>query len=230
MRVSIVFRAVALVASPGAASYVHSRETSASLSRPDQSCPFAIQASDPFTGYAGQLDDGQIRLNSTYGKSLFYLDEEGGITDSKGSGCIVTDIPITQIQCDAGKKPMIGFSVGATSLLMYKGSPHFWACPATGSDWNIYVDPNFYQTKCKPITLRTTGCLNPGGNGNGTTTTTTSCPTPTTVWTTQVDTVTVVVTQTLPSTLTTTTQGYPVSSNCSTSSLYKTRSDSLYQG
>ncbi|KAJ8124333.1 hypothetical protein O1611_g9309 [Lasiodiplodia mahajangana] len=163
----------------GLNSLEHRSNSSSPPDGPDQSCPFSIQPSEPFTGYAGQLDDGQIRLNGSYGTSKFYFDSEGGITDSRGSGCIVTDYPVSQIQCDVGQKPTKGFSVGAMRQLMYQGNPHFWACPAVGSDWNVYVDPNFYQSKCLPIMLLYSGCLN---SGNGTVP---PCPATSTIWTTR---------------------------------------------
>ncbi|KAI1132274.1 hypothetical protein F5Y10DRAFT_231371 [Nemania abortiva] len=197
---------VMLVPFAAAISPLEHRSNSLSPSSgPDQSCPFSIQPSEPFIGYAGQLDDGQIRLNGTYDTAKFYFDAEGGITDSRGRGCIITDFPVSQIQCDMGQKPTKGFSVGAMQQLMYQGNPHFWACPAVGSDWNVYIDPNFYQSKCLPIMLRSSGCLN---SGNGTSP---PCPATSTTWKTKLVTVTAVVTEPYSSTPSPTSE-YPVSS------------------
>lgn len=80
--------------------------------------------------------------------------------------------PETQIQCDQGKSPDKDFSVSSNNTLLYKGSPSFFACPATDTEYNIYVAPNFNQSKCFPITLTTSGC----GATN------TTCPPPTTIW------------------------------------------------
>jgi hypothetical protein len=82
--------------------------------------------------------------------------------------------------------------VDASNNLLYLGSPSFWACPATDYEYNIYVKPDFGQTKCFPITLKTSGCgaaappLPP-----------TSVAPPSTVWETQTKTVTEDVTQTV---------------------------------
>lgn len=66
--------------------------------------------------------------------------------------------PTTQIQCDQGEEPKAGFSIGTDHLLQYQGSSSFFACPATDSEWNIYVSPDFGQLKCVPITLTADGC------------------------------------------------------------------------
>ncbi|KAK4450978.1 hypothetical protein QBC34DRAFT_447939 [Podospora aff. communis PSN243] len=121
-------------------------------------CKFTLSSTGEFDCPAGELLDGQIRLNGTYDTSTFCLDSQGGITNSRGFGCIVTDQPTTQIQCDQGKKPTHGFSIGTNNTLLYHGSPSFFACPATDTEYNIYVSPNFGQTKCFPITLQSDGC------------------------------------------------------------------------
>ncbi|EAQ91472.1 hypothetical protein CHGG_03407 [Chaetomium globosum CBS 148.51] len=92
--------------------------------------------------------------------------------------------PTTQIQCDQGKSPVSGFSIDASNNLLYRGSPDFWACPATDTEYNIYVNPEFGQTKCFPITLKASGC---GPEAP-------TCAPPSTVWETQTQTVTVIVT------------------------------------
>ncbi|KAH6842902.1 hypothetical protein B0I37DRAFT_436815 [Chaetomium sp. MPI-CAGE-AT-0009] len=147
-------------------------------------CAFTLSSSGSFVCPAGQLEDGQIRLNGSYPTATFYLGADGGITDSDGYGCIVTEPPTTQIQCDEGKSPMRGFSIDASNSLLYRGSPDFWACPATDTEYNIYVNPEFGQTKCFPITLKASGC-GPAAP---------TCTPPSTVWETQTQTVTVIVT------------------------------------
>ena len=54
-----------------------------------QGCGFTISSSGSFACPAGQLPDGQIRLNGTEDTATFYF-SNGGITNSKGFGCIVT--------------------------------------------------------------------------------------------------------------------------------------------
>ncbi|KAK3299468.1 uncharacterized protein B0H64DRAFT_100598 [Chaetomium fimeti] len=147
-------------------------------------CAFTLSSSGSFVCPAGQLEDGQIRLNGSYPTATFYLDPDGGITDSDGYGCIVTGSPTTQIQCDQGKSPTSAFSIDASKNLLYQGSPDFWACPATDTEYNIYVDPEFGQTKCFPIGLKASSC-GPAAP---------TCTPPSTVWETQTQTVTVIVT------------------------------------
>lgn len=53
------------------------------------SCPFTITATGGVDGIAGQLDDGQIRVNGSYPPTTFMIDN-GKITDSHGRGCILT--------------------------------------------------------------------------------------------------------------------------------------------
>lgn len=60
-------------------------------------CTFTISSSGSFSCPAGQLDDGQIRLNGTEPISEFTI-TDGRITDATGKGCIVTEPPTTQIQ------------------------------------------------------------------------------------------------------------------------------------
>ena len=47
---------------------------------------------------------------------------------------IVSEEPTTQIQCDEGKQPTRGFSIGANNTLQYQGNSSFYACPATDTD------------------------------------------------------------------------------------------------
>jgi hypothetical protein len=64
--------------------------TSTHVSRGQSGCPFDITSSGSFACPAGELSDGQIRLNGTENTATFYIDGNGGITDSNGYGCIVT--------------------------------------------------------------------------------------------------------------------------------------------
>ena len=149
-------------------------------------CKFTLASKAPFPCDAGQLEDGQIRLNGSYPTTEFCLDQQsGGITDDSGLGCIVTEAPNTQVQCDHGKPPTPGFSIGADHTLLYHGSPSFFACPATDTEYNIYVSPDFGQTKCFPITLEAKGSCGPPPPPPPTST---SCPAPSppvTMWQTQ---------------------------------------------
>ncbi|KAK2613185.1 hypothetical protein N8I77_000112 [Diaporthe amygdali] len=159
-------------------------------------CKFTISSAGTFECPAGQLQDGQIRLNGSYDTSSFCIDQGGGITDQNGFGCIVTDPPTTQFQCDQGKEPTKGFSISPNNTLLYQGSPSFFACPATDAEYNIYVSPNFGQQKCFPITLQTSGC----GSQTGETCSTATTTLWQTQWTTQIanHTVTHTETTTLP--------------------------------
>ena len=122
-------------------------------------CEFTISSTvGNFDCPAGELLDGQIRLNGTYDTSTFCISPAGGITNARGFGCIVTDAPTTQFQCDEGKPPTLGFSIGDNNTLLYEGSSRFHVCPATDTEYNIYVSPDFGQTKCFPVVLQTDGC------------------------------------------------------------------------
>jgi len=65
-------------------------------------CKFTLSSTGGFDCPAGELLDGQIRLNGTYDSSTFCLDKEGGITNSRGFGCIVTsnDSFLTYLQTE----------------------------------------------------------------------------------------------------------------------------------
>lgn len=123
-------------------------------------CAFTLSSDGTLACPAGQLEDGQIRLNGSESTATFYLQDGGGFKDSDVFGCIVTEEPITQVQCDDGKEADAGFSIESSKLL-YHGSPDFFACPATDTEWNVYVKPDFGQTKCMPITLTVSGCSTP---------------------------------------------------------------------
>jgi hypothetical protein len=55
-------------------------------------CKFKITSGGAFVCPAGQLEDGQIRLNGTYATSTFCIGADGGFTDQNGFGCIVTGL------------------------------------------------------------------------------------------------------------------------------------------
>ncbi|KAK3367632.1 hypothetical protein B0H63DRAFT_515449 [Podospora didyma] len=67
------------------------------------------------------------------------------------------EAPTTQFQCDKGKEPTTGFSITDDNTLTYHGSSKFFACPATDTEWNVYVSPDFGQAKCVPIALKADG-------------------------------------------------------------------------
>ena len=109
---------------------------------------------------AGELLDGQIRLNGTYDTSTFCISPTGGVTNARGFGCIVTEAPTTQFQCDEGKAPTEGFSIASAAnnnTLLFRSSSRFYLCPATDTEYNIYINPEFGQEKCFPVMLRADG-------------------------------------------------------------------------
>ncbi|KAH8891255.1 hypothetical protein GQ53DRAFT_765372 [Thozetella sp. PMI_491] len=120
-------------------------------------CTFSISSTGGIACPAGQLSDGQIRLNGTEPTAEFTIND-GQITDASGRGCIVTDAPTTQYQCDEGKSPVSRFAIGADNTLSYNGNSKFWVCPATDTEYNVYIDPDFGQTKCFPVGLTASGC------------------------------------------------------------------------
>lgn len=56
----------------------------------DDCCNISLSSPACFADPAGQLPDGQIRFNGSYPSSTFCLHKDGGLTDQKGFGCIVT--------------------------------------------------------------------------------------------------------------------------------------------
>lgn len=52
-------------------------------------CNFTLSSTGLVAGPAGELPDGQIRLNGSYPKETYSI-TNGGITDSMGFGCIIT--------------------------------------------------------------------------------------------------------------------------------------------
>jgi hypothetical protein len=88
MKIASQLASVALLL-PGTAlaSWLNSADI---VSRGDKGCSFEITSSGSFECPAGELSDGQIRLNGTEDTSTFYINANGGITNSMGFGCIVT--------------------------------------------------------------------------------------------------------------------------------------------
>ncbi|KAK2623631.1 hypothetical protein QTJ16_006812 [Diplocarpon rosae] len=120
------------------------------------SCWFGITASGEQSGSLGQLDDGQIRIGGGLAPASFSI-TNGAITDGDGFGCILTD-DVEQFQCDQGKSPITGFSIGDNGSLSYAGNATFYACPASDSEWNVYTTPVEGQKKCVEISLTASGC------------------------------------------------------------------------
>jgi hypothetical protein len=121
-----------------------------------RSCTFSLTASGGQSGTIGQLGDGQNRIGGGL-PSASYTINNGKITDANGRGCILTP-PTTQLQCDEGATPTGGFSIGSDGQLLYNGSPTFYACPASDTEWNLYTTPVEDQSKCVKIELNTSGC------------------------------------------------------------------------
>lgn len=110
-------------------------------------------------GQVGQLGDGQNRLGqSGLPEGTYCLGPNGGVTDGKGRGCILTP-PTTQWQCDVGATPTPGFSVNCQGGFSYNGGTTFYACP-TGDNggWNIYGKPLPNEPRCQQITLNADQC------------------------------------------------------------------------
>ncbi|KAK7518290.1 ubiquitin 3 binding protein But2 C-terminal domain-containing protein [Phyllosticta citriasiana] len=129
-------------------------------------CCFEIDASGGVSGTVGQLSDGQNRIGGGYSPTTFCLNN-GGITDSNGRGCIVTDAS-GQFQCDQGKTPATGFSVGGNGTLVFNGKAQFYGCPAADGEDNIYTRPVQSQDKCVPVMLSTGGQCSSSSGGQGT--------------------------------------------------------------
>lgn len=129
-------------------------------------CCFDITASGGASGTVGQLSDGQNRIGGGYPPTSFCLNN-GGITDSNGRGCIVTSAS-GQFQCDEGKAPMTGFSVGSNGTLIYDAKAQFYGCPAADGEDNIYTRPVQGQDKCVPVMLSTGGRCSSSSGGQGT--------------------------------------------------------------
>ncbi|KAI1000406.1 hypothetical protein K3495_g7786, partial [Podosphaera aphanis] len=119
-------------------------------------CPFHVNASGGISGPIWQLRDGQLRLGGDNERATFQI-SDGGITDHKGSGCILTQ-KVRQVQCDRGTGPSKGFSIGENGVLSYNQNPNFYACPASEVEWNIHTVPVAGQLKCVPTTLTADNC------------------------------------------------------------------------
>ncbi|KAF1817042.1 hypothetical protein P152DRAFT_469536 [Eremomyces bilateralis CBS 781.70] len=124
----------------------------------DAPCCFHLSADGGPGGPVGQLDDGQNRIGQGLPEANYCLDNNGGLTDQDGRGCILTP-PTTQWQCDEGATPDGGFSVGNDGGLKHDGSTTFIACP-TGDNggWNIYTERIDGEPLCTEITLTADSC------------------------------------------------------------------------
>ncbi|KAK6529942.1 hypothetical protein TWF281_009092 [Arthrobotrys megalospora] len=123
---------------------------------------FTISVSGGVTGPLGQISDGQNRVGpNTPTPAKYNLGCNGGITDAKGRGCILTP-PTTQYQCDEGASPTTGFAIGSNGAITYNGNGEFWACPVDDhGNWNVYSKPVAGQTKCRAVWLTAKGCSAP---------------------------------------------------------------------
>ncbi|KAE9365122.1 hypothetical protein N431DRAFT_518127 [Stipitochalara longipes BDJ] len=122
---------------------------------PRNTCTFTLSTSGGQSGIVGQLSDGQNRVGGGHPIGTYSI-SNGKITDSHGRGCILTP-PTTQLQCDEGTAPTSGFSI-SDGQVEYNGSPAFYACPATDTEYNIYTTPVSGQAKCVKIELTASGC------------------------------------------------------------------------
>lgn len=117
---------------------------------------YQLKASGGAEGILGQLDDGQNRVGDHLPAGCYCLCD-GGFTDSKGRGCILTP-PTTQFQCDVGASPTGGFAVGSGGSVTYNGDSTFYACPVNDNGvYNIYSKPVNGQDKCVKISLSAAG-------------------------------------------------------------------------
>lgn len=117
---------------------------------------YQLKASGGAEGILGQLGDGQNRVGDHLPNGCYCL-TDGGFTDSKGRGCILTP-PTTQFQCDVGASPTGGFAVGSDGSVTYKGDSTFYACPVNDNGvYNVYSQPVAGQDKCVKISLATAG-------------------------------------------------------------------------
>ncbi|RKF76392.1 putative gpi anchored cell wall protein [Golovinomyces cichoracearum] len=141
-------------------------------------CNFGLISHGGKSGQVGQLPDGQNRLGGGYSQAIYTM-EDGAITDSSGKGCVITP-GVQQFQCDQGAEPTRGFSISENGILSHDGSPEFYACPASYSEYNLYTSPVAGQAKCVGISLVASNCYAPSQPSYGYTP---LCPvcTPTTV-------------------------------------------------
>ncbi|KAF9728819.1 chitin binding protein [Paraphaeosphaeria minitans] len=106
-------------------------------------------------GRVHTLADGQLRLgDGSIPLANFTFTPGIGIVDSQRRGCITTPGPTNQFQCDEGVKPMPDFDFSCDNQLLFKGSPHFWACIVNDEGVrNIYTEPVPQQLWCVYIQL-----------------------------------------------------------------------------
>ncbi|KAJ6161442.1 ubiquitin 3 binding protein But2 C-terminal domain-containing protein [Penicillium chermesinum] len=131
-------------------------------------CCFHLSVTGEVNGTLGQISDGQNRVGDTsLPASTYCIDQNGGITDSAGRGCILT-AETTQFQCDAGKNATIGFSISSSGQVGYHGNPSFIACE-TGQNGgrNIYTTNSTSVTQCKNIQMKADSCSGSGASGPG---------------------------------------------------------------
>ncbi|KAL4946657.1 ubiquitin 3 binding protein But2 C-terminal domain-containing protein [Aspergillus oleicola] len=134
----------------------------------DTSCCFQITASGDASGTVGQLGDGQNRIGGNLPPGQYCIDQNGGLTDGNGRGCILTP-PTTQFQCDAGATPTPGFSINSNGQLEYNGQTGFVACE-TGENGgkNIYTSPDSGDvTNCINVQLMADSCSGSPTSGAG---------------------------------------------------------------
>ncbi|CAD6439887.1 069a6c25-a65f-45c7-97aa-be8576ca7ea9 [Sclerotinia trifoliorum] len=127
----------------------------ASLRR--DTCSFTLTASGGASGIVGQLDDGQLRILGGHPTATFTI-SNSATTDSKGRPCYLTS-EANQYQCDTSMTATAGFAIGANGTYSHSGSPVFYACPSSDSDYNIYTTPVAGQTKCVKVGLTASGCF-----------------------------------------------------------------------
>ncbi|KAF2102428.1 hypothetical protein NA57DRAFT_71425 [Rhizodiscina lignyota] len=123
------------------------------LSARGYGCCFYLTASGGPGGPVGEIGDGQIRIGQAgVSQTEYCLGPDGGLIDDHGRGCIITES--AQFQCDAGKAPFGGFSVGCDGTLSYLQDSVFYACP-TGDNggYNLYTVPVPHQAFCVQVTL-----------------------------------------------------------------------------
>ncbi|KAK5652354.1 hypothetical protein OQA88_10546 [Cercophora sp. LCS_1] len=135
-------------------------------------CKFTLSSSTPFSLPVGQLDNGQVRLNTSLPRNDFYI-SNGTIFNSFGFGCVVK--AGAAFHCGYDLQPTAGFSVGPSNTLLFRGTASaFWACPVTTSVYNVYVNPvttpvrpKYHGKQCFKVTLRASGCSTPPSPGHG---------------------------------------------------------------
>ncbi|KAK5171877.1 uncharacterized protein LTR77_003514 [Saxophila tyrrhenica] len=100
--------------------------TQALVSR-EAGCCFGITAYGGPGGVVGTLGDGQLRIGGQEPAAHVCINN-GGLTDDQGRGCILTP-PTTQLQCDAGAAPTLGFEISCNGTISHNGESTFFSCP-----------------------------------------------------------------------------------------------------